>query len=196
MIPGIPGEALIIEVTLPERETDKIIKVSVRDDSDAELHSATLSHVSTGRYRDITYTVASSVDNDTDVLSAYFTVEDTPGVPSVIYGDWSESIQILETTMDLADVLNLKSTGYIIVGQGLGSTKYSENLTGVADRILVNYIVKIYDYTGQVANFDELLAMDITDGAGLFEVWLDAGDYIIRVEKEGVALLTKEITVT
>ena len=193
MIPGIPGESLLIEVTLPERDTDKIINVSIRNEADSELHSAELVHISNGRYRDSSYTLPGAVGS---VTTAYFTIEDSEGVPSVVYGDWSESVMAAEMIEYDPELLyNLKQTGYLIVGQGLGITQYTNTLAGTQGDPLIGVTVKAFSYIDEEADFDSTLALDITDVTGLFELWLDPGSYILRVEKSGVSLLNQIITV-
>ena len=84
--------------------------------------------------------------------------------------------------------------GHIIIGRGRGTTTYSDTLTdGINDK--VNYVVKAYLVTGGLVDWDNIMAMDLTDGNGIFTIYLDPGDYILSIEKNGTQIGTQEITV-
>lgn len=86
-------------------------------------------------------------------------------------------------------------TGYLVVGQGRGSQIYSDLLTdGVSPRI--NYFVKAYTKTGETVDWTEVRGADTTDAAGSFTLYLDIGDYVLSIEKDGIQIGTQYITVT
>ena len=90
---------------------------------------------------------------------------------------------------------NLVSTGYVIVGQGLGSTHYTNNVDFGPSRQKSGYIVKAYELINNIVDFSDIHAMDTTDINGTFDLWLNPGSYILRIEKNGAAVDTVEIEV-
>jgi hypothetical protein len=90
---------------------------------------------------------------------------------------------------------NLTATGHIIVGQGTGSTQFTNSVDFGVSRQKQGYIIKAYALVNNTVNFSNIDAMDTTDINGRFDLWLDPGFYILRVEKNGAAVDTVEIEV-
>ena len=90
---------------------------------------------------------------------------------------------------------NLTATGHIIVGQGTGSTQFTNSVDFGVSRQKQGYVIKAYALVNNTVNFSNIEAMDTTDINGRFDLWLDPGFYILRVEKNGAAVDTVEIEV-
>ena len=91
MITGRKDIALRLVVVLPGRETGKIITASIENDAGLVLYSATLADVGGGRYEDSGWVPSTVID-----ATAFFSVYDTVGVLSVVYGDFTEDVVITE----------------------------------------------------------------------------------------------------
>lgn len=96
----------------------------------------------------------------------------------------------------LVDAINiLTSSGFVIIGQGIGSTHYTNSVDFGPNRPKKDILVKAYSTVNNVTDFSQIKGMDVTDISGVFDLWLDPGDYILRFEKDGIGIDTVEITV-
>lgn len=84
--------------------------------------------------------------------------------------------------------LNIYETGYLIVGQGLGTTHYTNTISFGPNRNKEGFQVKAYKTTDGLTDFSVIVAMDITDSLGAFDLWLDPSYYVLRVEKNGASI--------
>ena len=84
--------------------------------------------------------------------------------------------------------------GHMIIGRGRGSQTYTDVLTD-GRNFKIKYIVKAYSRVGDVMDWSITLGMDITDGVGSFTLFLDPGEYILSIEKNGIQIDTSNILV-
>jgi hypothetical protein len=104
--------------------------------------------------------------------------------------DVLNAIAAVQTTLD-----DLMVSGEILVGPGVGSIKYEDTILGTRSRPVIGARAKAYPYVDSLADFDDLRAFCKTDEHGTFSFWLDAGQYVLRVEKSGTVIVDSIITV-
>lgn len=181
--------AIDLELTLPGGEVDKLIEAVIYDSSWSEVETVDLVHIAAGTYgADATIIPESLAD-----YIVKYNIYDEEDVISDIYGTVTERVSIVSDIEE--NMSNIIAVGEAAIGNGLGSTNYESSITGSGGVAVKNAVVRAYPLVDGVADFDTIVARDVTDGSGDYDFWLDPGDYILRVEKNGTVYLTEQFTV-
>ena len=111
---------------------------------------------------------------------------------TVVWDHGVGTIGASETFMDIAAaVANIMGgTGELYIGSGLGDNQYIDWLTGISDEPIAKAIIRVFPYDQGVADFTDCKARVITEADGRFELWLEAGWYVMRVEKASTLIKT------